>query len=111
MGNENAKTKEVRDEEINATRRKAEAQRLLDQVIEMVGRDEALDLLYEIRHRQNEDAWTGLDRMIFLPGPGQDSPETRRSFRCECGANVFRQDRFQPLRYRCNGCGAIYIGE
>lgn len=33
------------------------------------------------------------------------------SFRCECGANVFRHDAGKAKAYRCNGCGAQYEGE
>jgi len=32
-----------------------------------------------------------------------------RSFRCECGANVFTLIGYK--RYKCNGCKAIYQGE
>ena len=39
--------------------------------------------------------------MIYLNG-------SKNSFRCECGANVFTQ--INALRYRCNGCKAIYTG-
>lgn len=33
-----------------------------------------------------------------------------RSFRCECGANVFRSPEDEPLVFICNGCDARYIG-
>lgn len=32
-----------------------------------------------------------------------------KAFRCDCGANVFTE--VEPLRYKCNGCGARWIGE
>lgn len=32
-----------------------------------------------------------------------------KSFYCDCGCNVFRA--LAPLRYKCNSCGAQYIGE
>lgn len=34
------------------------------------------------------------------------------SFRCDaCGCNVFRRYTADGNRFRCNGCGACYIGE
>lgn len=46
--------------------------------------------------------WSG-DVMVSV----QDEP-----FYCEeCGSNVFRARIDDPLRYRCNGCGAMYRGE
>jgi len=32
-----------------------------------------------------------------------------KSFRCECGCNVFKE--VQPLRFKCNSCSATYSGE
>ena len=32
-----------------------------------------------------------------------------KTFRCECGCNVFTE--IGPLKYRCNGCRALYQGE
>lgn len=32
-----------------------------------------------------------------------------KSFRCECGSNV--QTKYAENRYKCNGCGAKYVGE
>lgn len=32
--------------------------------------------------------------------------------RCEeCGANCFQKHVTKELRFRCNGCGAVYTGE
>ena len=44
------------------------------------------------------------DRMIFLGG-------SKRSFRCMCGSNVFRQILNQPHRFVCNSCNATYTAE
>ena len=32
-----------------------------------------------------------------------------KSFRCDCGCNVFRSPAIK--RYACNSCGAKYVGE
>jgi len=43
-------------------------------------------------------------------GPRQVLPQVDgKSFRCECGANVFTE--ISPLHYRCNGCRLMYAGE
>lgn len=57
------------------------------------------------------------DIMIRLPG-------SDHSFRCDCGCNVFRnveEPNFMPdgtgpvkinkNKFRCDSCGAVYIGE
>lgn len=48
----------------------------------------------------------GEQKMIYLQGGS-------RSFRCECGSNVFTVigAAGNGLRYRCNGCRATYTGE
>lgn len=46
-------------------------------------------------------AWSG-DTMLNVGG---------KPFRCECGANVFKRRTDDPLRIRCNGCGAMFRGE
>lgn len=48
-------------------------------------------------------AWGTEDQQVQITG--QD-----RKFRCECGANVFKQHRSEN-RFKCNGCGATYAGE
>jgi hypothetical protein len=50
------------------------------------------------------------DVMIFLPGPVA-AVGRKRSFRCECGCNVFRRCVDKANRYICNACKAYYIGE
>jgi hypothetical protein len=50
------------------------------------------------------ERWGDTDKMVFLPG-------NPRSFRCDCGGNVFRESRDVPLHYRCNSCSATYTGE
>lgn len=42
------------------------------------------------------------DTMLFVGG-------AKQSFRCACGANVFK--RLPSGKYDCNGCGAIYTPE
>ena len=32
-----------------------------------------------------------------------------KAFRCDCGCNVFTE--VDMLRFKCNGCGARWIGE
>lgn len=44
------------------------------------------------------------DVMVFLGG-------SKRSFRCECGGNVFRRRTDVPCGYVCNSCSALYVGE
>lgn len=47
------------------------------------------------------------DAMLYVGG-------SKTSFRCEdCGANVFRKasETAQVVKYRCNGCDALYSGE
>lgn len=44
------------------------------------------------------------DKMLYVAGRTE-------SFRCECGCNVFRQLVADESRYRCNGCGAVYVSE
>jgi len=35
-----------------------------------------------------------------------------KTFRCEiCGCNVFRHPKGEPNKFKCNGCGEVYIGE
>ncbi len=47
-------------------------------------------------------SWSG-DKMIRV---------ANKTFCCDdCGANVFKSRLNDPLRYRCNGCGAMYRGE
>lgn len=42
--------------------------------------------------------WSG-DKMVKIEG---------RSFRCECGCNVFRESLDEPGLYKCNACSAYY---
>lgn len=42
--------------------------------------------------------------MIYVDG-------SKTPFRCECGANVFRQLEGKPIYYKCNGCGALHYEE
>jgi predicted SprT family Zn-dependent metalloprotease len=62
----------------------------------------------DFRRGRNKPAETeSADLMIKLPGKD-------RSFRCECGGNVFKKMALSPggePRYRCNSCQAIYVGE
>ena len=45
------------------------------------------------------------DIMLYLNG-------SRKSFRCECGANVFHKVKYQGRElFRCNGCETLYNGE
>ena len=47
------------------------------------------------------------DTMLYLDGTDKSA------FRCSCKANVFRRVicSDNKLRYRCNGCGDIYLAE
>ena len=48
------------------------------------------------------EQWSG-DTIVKIDG---------KTFACEeCGSNVFRKRINDPLRYRCNGCGAAYRGQ
>ena len=50
----------------------------------------------------SDTQWSG-DKLLSVDG---------KPFYCEeCGSNVFRERTDDPLRYRCNGCGAMYRGE
>lgn len=42
------------------------------------------------------------DVMVYVDG-------ATRSFRCDCGCNVFR--KHPGGRYQCNSCRAVYVGE
>ena len=33
-----------------------------------------------------------------------------KSFRCDCGCNVFHHPELKPEIYECNACGARYKG-
>lgn len=46
----------------------------------------------------------------------EDQPDTMLkvkgiTYRCECGANVFKKSKKTPALYRCNGCRNILISE
>jgi hypothetical protein len=47
------------------------------------------------------------DILLMLNG------KNKAAFRCTCGCNVFRKvvASDNQLRYRCNGCGDIYLAE
>lgn len=47
------------------------------------------------------------DTMLFLNG------KDKLAFRCDCKCNVFRKVvcSDNKLRYKCNGCGEIYLAE
>lgn len=34
-----------------------------------------------------------------------------KSFRCDCGCNVFRKLIRNLNKYKCNSCGVVYLGE
>jgi hypothetical protein len=70
----------------------------------------AIDRIEKMAKKPQKERWGTEDVMLY---PGQrDAPrERRRSFRCECGSNVFRKSLDMPLHYRCNGCDATYTGE
>lgn len=40
------------------------------------------------------------DKMVMIDG---------KSYRCECGGNVFKE--YQPCHFRCNSCEVTYSGE
>ena len=42
--------------------------------------------------------------MVFLQG-------RQGSFRCDCGANVFKKPVGSPEKFVCNGCGTRWTGE
>lgn len=43
--------------------------------------------------------------MIFTKG------RSNPSFHCNCGGNLFRSFKANPLRFKCNSCGVTYTGE
>jgi hypothetical protein len=53
---------------------------------------------------QEEPQVEGSDTMIFLTGRD-------RSFRCDCGGNVFRRFVDNAKRFKCNSCAATYTGD
>lgn len=46
------------------------------------------------------------DTMLYVGG-------SKRSFRCECGCNVFRKtaETAESVKYKCNSCGETYSGD
>lgn len=36
---------------------------------------------------------------------------TGKSFKCECGCNVFHRPEENPDKFECNACGIWYVGE
>ena len=34
-----------------------------------------------------------------------------KMFYCECGCNVFRKLKANSLKYKCNACDAVWVGE
>lgn len=46
------------------------------------------------------------DTMLYVGG-------AEYSFRCDCGANVFKKtsETAESVKYKCNSCGAGYVGE
>lgn len=71
---------------------------------------DSYDLLCEVRRLREATAkpapvareWGEADWMPRIDG---------KAFRCECGCNVFRKSAIVTNRYKCNSCGATYIGE
>ena len=69
-----------------------------------------------VSDREPPSAWTGAtpgeDLAHLAPQPPDVMPMIDgKSFRCECGANVFRHPPGEPLIYVCNACRARYRGE
>jgi hypothetical protein len=59
----------------------------------------------------NEKDWVSCSDQLLLK---QDRFLTvnEKRFSCEeCGSNVFRLYEICTLKYKCNGCDAVYIGE
>ena len=42
------------------------------------------------------------ETMLYVGG-------SKTSFRCDCGVNVFRKVVSASLKYRCNGCGDVWL--
>ena len=53
----------------------------------------------ETKKRREQGPWGAEDVMCKIGG---------KSFRCSCGCNVFK--KAPPDRFKCNGCGAVYVG-
>lgn len=63
--------------------------------------DETLSPYWPDEHERCADATVRpVDRIIKVNG---------KSFRCECGCNVFRKSADD--RYICNSCNAAYLGK
>lgn len=60
-----------------------------------------------------EQAYSGVRRAaLSAPVPPDVMPMINgRSFRCECGCNVFRHPEGEPLVFVCNSCSARFRGE
>lgn len=52
----------------------------------------------------------GITPPIFAPQGDVMVMIGGKSFRCECGCNVFRHYKDDPNLYKCNSCEAIYRG-
>jgi len=70
----------------------------------------AIDRIEKMAKKPQKERW-GTEDVMLYPGQRDALRERRRSFRCECGSNVFRKSLDMPLHYRCNGCDATYTGE
>jgi hypothetical protein len=57
--------------------------------------------VYKLEISPNILQWEERDVMLQIEG---------KSFRCECGCNVFRKELNGTL-YKCNACGSLYNGE
>jgi hypothetical protein len=61
----------------------------------------------------SSEEWSDTDSMLYDPeqNPPGTKTQDRRSYRCECGCNVFRKSKHNNMRFKCNSCGATHTGE
>ena len=59
-----------------------------------------MELKIEVTSKEFEETH-GDQKMFYINGD-------KRSFRCECGCNVFRELKHKPSYYKCNACNNIY---
>lgn len=85
------------------------AQQMFDALSRQI-RDEDEDIAHTFDER---DKWLELIRKERKIGFTSDImvEVEGKSFRCDCGSNVFHHPLEVPEKYRCNGCGSPWTGE
>ena len=68
--------------------------------------------VYDMYNDWKQEREVYIPRARPIPGANHKQSMLRvdgKLFRCECGCNVFSE--YEPLKYVCNSCEALYTGE